>query len=106
MYGSTPSISSGSSEYGDDSYGDNAGQKCYPTYETKYKEQCESYNEKVCRTSHTEQCKDVAGRNVRLFILRSKKENVSMSMNCYALLKKMYSMRKFLLCSQFRSVTK
>merc|ERR1711972_835242 len=48
MYGSTPSITSGSSEYGGDSYGDNSGQKCYPTYETKYKKQCESYEEKVC----------------------------------------------------------
>merc|ERR1719243_567731 len=65
MYGSTPSITSGSSEYGGDSYGDNAGQKCFPTYETKYKKQCESYNEKVCRTSHQEQCKDVAGQKCK-----------------------------------------
>ena len=32
MYGTTPSIASGSSDYGSDSYGDNSGQKCYPTY--------------------------------------------------------------------------
>merc|ERR1719167_1826379 len=70
MYGSTPSISSDSSEYGEDSYGEdsygkNAGQKCYPTYETKYKKQCESYDEKVCRTSHKEQCIDVAGKKCK-----------------------------------------
>jgi len=65
MYGSTPSISS-NSEYGADSYGDDsAGQNCYPTFETKYKEQCESYNEKVCYTSHKEQCKDVMGKKCK-----------------------------------------
>merc|ERR1719414_803507 len=64
MYGSTPSISSGSSEYGDN-YDGNSGQKCYPTYETKYIEQCESYDEKVCYTSHSEQCKDVAGKKCK-----------------------------------------
>jgi len=65
MYGSTPSISS-SSEHGIDNYGDDStGQNCYPTYETKYKEQCESYNEKVCYTSHKEQCKDVMGKKCK-----------------------------------------
>jgi len=65
MYGSTPSISS-SSEYGAEIYGDDsAGQNCYPTFETKYKEQCESYNEKVCYTSHKEQCKDVMGEKCK-----------------------------------------
>jgi len=80
MYGSSPSISSGSSEYGGDSYGDNAGQKCYPTYETKYKEQCESYNEKVCRTSHKEQCKDVAGKKCKA-IHTSKQERKCFDVN-------------------------
>jgi len=80
MYGSTPSISSGSPEYGGDSYNDNAGQKCYPTYETKYKEQCESYDEKVCRTSHKEQCKDVAGKKCKA-IHTSKQERKCFDVN-------------------------
>merc|ERR1719410_3391202 len=64
MYGSSPSISSSSGH--DDNYdGSNAGQNCYPTFETKYKEQCESYNEKVCYTSHKEQCKDVMGKKCK-----------------------------------------
>merc|ERR1712126_468301 len=79
-YGSTPSISSDSSEYGGDSYGKNVGQKCYPTYETKYKEQCESYDEKVCRTSHKEQCKDVAGKKCKA-IHTSKQERKCFDVN-------------------------
>merc|ERR1712133_220759 len=75
MYGSTPSISSSGSNYG---Y--NAGQKCYPTYETKYKEQCESYDEKVCYTSHKEQCKDVTGKKCKA-IHTSKQERKCFDVN-------------------------
>merc|ERR1712198_492574 len=53
---------------------------CYPTYETKYKEQCESYDEKVCYTSHTEQCKDVAGRKCKA-IHTSKQERKCFDVN-------------------------
>ena len=45
-------------DYGGDS--GYAEKKCYPTYETKYRKQCEDYTEKVCRTTHNEQCQDVA----------------------------------------------
>merc|ERR1719209_645960 len=51
----------GSGEYGDE-YG---GQKCYPTFETKYKEQCEDYHEKVCYTTQKEKCKDVNGKKCK-----------------------------------------
>merc|ERR1712243_11835 len=50
---------------GGDSYGDTSGQKCYPTYETKYKEQCESYDEKVCYTTHLEACEPVLGKKCK-----------------------------------------
>merc|ERR1711864_52260 len=43
-------------DYGSGDYG---GQKCYPTYETKYKEQCEDYSEKVCYTTQRESCNDI-----------------------------------------------
>merc|ERR1712226_1650546 len=43
------------------------------TYETKYKEQCENYHEKVCYTSHNERCKDVMGQKCKA-IQSSKQE--------------------------------
>merc|ERR1719449_292748 len=53
----------GSSSHGSGGYQDDYGGKnCYPTYETKYKEQCEDYHEKVCYTSHKESCEDVQGK--------------------------------------------
>jgi len=39
--------------------------KCYPTYETKYRKQCEDYNEKVCRTTHSEKCEDVGSKRCK-----------------------------------------
>jgi len=56
--GSSNHVSAG---YGDD-YG---GKKCYPTYETKYREQCEDYHEKVCYTRQKEQCNDVGGKKCK-----------------------------------------
>jgi len=50
-------------DYGGDS--GYAEKKCYPTYETKYRKQCEDYNEKVCRTTHNEQCQDVASKRCK-----------------------------------------
>merc|ERR1712059_98605 len=46
----------GEADYGSGNYGD---KKCYPTYETKYKEKCEDYSEKVCYTTQRESCNDV-----------------------------------------------
>merc|ERR1719158_2167863 len=81
MYGTTPSITPGSSEYGSSEYGhEHSGQNCYPTYETKYKEQCESYNEKVCYTSHKEDCKDVMGKKCKA-IHTSKQERKCFNVN-------------------------
>merc|ERR1711862_81841 len=80
MYGSTPSITSGSSDYGGDSYADNSGQKCYPTYETKYKKQCESYDEKVCYTTHLEACEPVVGKKCKA-IQTSKQERKCFDVN-------------------------
>jgi hypothetical protein len=56
----------GSSSQGSGGYQDEYGGKnCYPTYETKYKEQCEDYHEKVCYTSHKESCEDVQGKKCK-----------------------------------------
>jgi len=56
-------VTGSSSSYGEDSeYGE---KKCYPTYETKYRKKCEDYNEKVCRTTHSEQCQDVGSKRCK-----------------------------------------
>jgi len=66
LHGTTPSLASGyESDHGNEHYGGDYGEKCYPTYETKYKEQCEDYHEKVCYTTHNEQCKDVMGKKCK-----------------------------------------
>merc|ERR1719411_2096878 len=54
-----------STDEGSEQYGHYGGQKCYPTYETKYKENCEDYHERVCYTSHKERCEDVAGKKCK-----------------------------------------
>merc|ERR1711899_495689 len=48
--------------YGSSDYG---GKQCYPTFETKYRNQCEDYTEKVCYTSHAEKCQDVASQRCK-----------------------------------------
>jgi len=56
----------GSADYASGGYGDEyGGKKCYPTYETKYREKCEDYQEKVCRTMHKEKCEDVHGKKCK-----------------------------------------
>merc|ERR1711997_774480 len=54
--GATSSLSSG------EGYGE---KKCYPTFETKYRKQCEHYDEKVCYTNHHEKCNDVGSQRCR-----------------------------------------
>merc|ERR1719361_796547 len=39
--------------------------KCYPTYETKSRKQCEHYDEKVCYTNHEEKCKDIGSQRCK-----------------------------------------
>jgi len=63
MYDTMKSLVSGGG-YGS-SGGGEYGEKCYPTYETKYKEQCEDYTEKVCYTTQRERCEDVQGKKCR-----------------------------------------
>ena len=36
-----------------------ASNKCYPRYETRFKEQCFPYEETECTTGHEEKCEDV-----------------------------------------------
>merc|ERR1719412_1250216 len=57
--------------YEKDSYGDDHGDSytkddgygkklvCKPVYDTVYKEYCESYYDRICRTTHKEKCTDV-----------------------------------------------
>ena len=40
--------------------------KCFPKYETKYKENCETYEEERCYTKHEETCNGVTFNNCRL----------------------------------------
>merc|ERR1719510_1955132 len=54
------------SDYGGEDHGDDYGggsgyedKKCSPTYETKYKEECIDYTEKVCYTKQQEKCSDM-----------------------------------------------
>merc|ERR1711942_649748 len=55
-------VTGATSSYGGDS---EYGKKCYPTYEIKYRKQCEDYNEKVCRTTHNEKCQDVGSKRCK-----------------------------------------
>merc|ERR1711962_710112 len=56
-------VSGATSGYGNsDDYGE---KKCYPTFETKYRNQCEDYTEKVCYTTHTEKCRDVGSQRCK-----------------------------------------
>jgi len=66
----------GEKGYSDDGYGgagdsytkdDGYGKKitCTPYYETKFKEYCEAYTDRVCRTTHQEECMDVPAQNCR-----------------------------------------
>jgi len=55
-------VSGSPTDYGSGQQNDYGGKKCYPTYETKYRENCEDYHEKVCYTSHKERCEDVVGK--------------------------------------------
>jgi len=68
--------------YGEESYHDDGSlyenegykePKCYPVYETMYKEQCENYHEKVCYSVQEEQCQDVMGKKCQA-IKTSKQE--------------------------------
>merc|ERR1712122_385158 len=43
--------------YKDDGYGKKL--VCKPIYDTVYKEYCESYYDRICRTTHKEKCTDV-----------------------------------------------
>merc|ERR1711981_343804 len=52
----------GDVEYGRTGYGE---KKCYPTYETKFREACEDYSEKVCYTTQKESCTDVPGQKCK-----------------------------------------
>merc|ERR1719412_2405003 len=52
MYDNMRSLVTGQSpDYGGGQYGEVAEKQCYETHETKYKEQCEDYVEKVCYTT-------------------------------------------------------
>jgi len=63
MYDTVKGLVSGAtSGYGSS---DDYGEKCYPTYETKYRKQCEDYTEKVCYTTHTENCQDVGSQRCK-----------------------------------------
>jgi len=64
MYDTVKGLVSGAtSGYGsNDDYGEN---NCYPTYETKYRKQCEDYTEKVCYTTHAEKCQDVGSQRCK-----------------------------------------
>merc|ERR1712110_975234 len=52
----------GDVEYGRSGYGE---KKCYPTHETKFREACEDYSEKVCYTTQKESCTDVPGQKCK-----------------------------------------
>ena len=40
--------------------------KCFPRYETKYKDKCEKYYEKICKSHHVEKCDTVTFKNCAL----------------------------------------
>ena len=40
--------------------------KCFPRYETKYKDKCEDYEEERCYTKHEEKCENVIFKNCAL----------------------------------------
>merc|ERR1712066_799746 len=64
-------------EYGRSGYGD---KKCYPTYETKFRDACEDYSEKVCYTTQKESCIDVPGQKCKA-IQTSKQERKCFDVN-------------------------
>jgi len=83
-YGTTPSYSDSSSGhptggYKDDGYGGSAdpyskddgyGGKtvCTPYFDTVFQEFCESYTDRVCRTTHEERCTDAPDQNCRAVV--------------------------------------
>merc|ERR1712173_103391 len=64
-------------EYGRSGYGE---KKCYPTYETKFRDACEDYSEKVCYTTQKESCTDVPGQKCKA-IQTSKQERKCFNVN-------------------------
>ena len=64
-------------EYGGSAHAD---KKCYPTYETKFREACEDYSEKVCYTTQKESCTDLPGQKCKA-IQTSKQERKCFDVN-------------------------
>jgi len=67
----------GDVEYGGSVYED---KKCSPTYETKFREACEDYAEKVCYTTQKESCRDLPGQKCKA-IQTSKQERKCFDVN-------------------------
>merc|ERR1719510_1844999 len=72
------------SDYGGEDHGDDYGggsgyedKKCSPTYETKYKEECIDYSEKVCYTTQKEKCSDVEIRKCKAI------QSISQTRKCF-----------------------
>jgi hypothetical protein len=79
---STPDYGGEGYGTGDVEYGGSAHEdkKCYPTYETKFREACEDYSEKVCYTNQKESCTDVEGQKCKA-IQTSKQERKCFNVN-------------------------
>jgi hypothetical protein len=50
----------------DDGYG--AKVQCTPYFDTVFTEQCEDYSDRVCRTNHKEDCRDIPDKNCRAVV--------------------------------------
>merc|ERR1712210_141850 len=69
--GDSYSDKGGDSYQKDDGYGGKV--VCTPTYDMVYKELCESYFDRVCRTTYQEKCVDVPDQNCRAVMTNQQK---------------------------------